>query len=91
MGVASSPKWKETEGKEEVQKMSDQKCFNHHDLYIGYNVTNVYLSAIKVAKRSGGFPLEKWFTIAFPTMLENAPLQTSLESFNLMSLAYKRQ
>ena len=30
---------------------SDQKCFDHHTFYVGYNVTNAFYSAIIAAKR----------------------------------------
>jgi len=46
-------------------------------------------SAIKAATGVWGLAPGKNFTITFPTMLEAAPLQTSLESSNLKSLAQR--
>ena len=54
MGVAATPKckmdayWMHSERK----KLGgfDQKHFDHHAFYVGYNVTNVFYSAIKATK-----------------------------------------
>ena len=47
--------WAHRERKE--FKGSDQKCFDHHAFYFGYNVTNVISIAIKMAEEAwGAFP-----------------------------------
>jgi len=55
MGVAATPKVGEsgyyTLKERKELEISDQKCSNHHALYVGYNATNVFHSAIKVATR----------------------------------------
>ena len=61
---------------------SDQNCFDHHAFYVGY-VTIVFYRAIKVVKQVWRLAPRKFFTIKFPTMPENTPLQTSLNSFYL--------
>jgi len=78
----------DTKGKEGVWGF-DQKVCDRHAFYIGYNVTNVFYSSTKSAKGVWGLAPREIFTITFPTMLEAAPLQTSLESSNLKSLAQK--
>ena len=77
MGVAATPKFKEgaywTVRERKDFGGSDRKCFDDHAFYVSYNVTNTIYSA-KMEAMTG---LETIFTIAFPTMLENASLQTS--------------
>ena len=55
----------------------DCKCFNHHVFYFAYSVTNVFYCAIKASKEVWGLASRKVFTVTFPTMPENAPLQAS--------------
>ena len=79
--MAATPKFKEdaywTFRERQEFGGSDQKCFDGHPFYVGYNVTNSIYSA-KMEAMAG---LETIFTIVFPTMLENA---SSQKSFNGM-------
>ena len=55
MGVVATPKYKEvaywTHKEKEELEGSDEKCFDHHAIYIGYNVESAFYSARKVGKR----------------------------------------
>ena len=51
MGVADTPKyigayWTHRERKEPGS--SNQKCFDHHALYVGYNVTNFFIANVNL-------------------------------------------
>ena len=63
MGVAATPEYKEgaywTHTARKEFEGSDQKCFDHHTLYVGYNPTNVFYSAMKAAKGVGGLAPRK--------------------------------
>ena len=70
MSVAATPKYKQ--GAYWSNESSDQKYFDHHVFYVGYNVTDVPYSAIKAAEGVWGLVPETVFTITFPTMPESA-------------------
>ena len=54
MGVTATPKYKESACWTHRERMgfrgSDQKRFDQHTFYFGYNVTNAFYSALKAAK-----------------------------------------
>ena len=78
MGVAVTPKCKEGAYWKPKERgefwVFNQKCCDHHVLYVGCNVTNAFYSANKGNKGSLGACSQKIVTSMFFTMLENAAL-----------------
>ena len=60
-------------------EISNQKCFNHHTLYVGYNVANAFCSAIKVTT---------WVGAGFHKMFYHCILYNSGKCTSGMSIHY---
>ena len=68
--------WKEFGG-------SDQKYFNYHAFYVGYNVTNVVYSTTEIGKRSGGLHPEIFSQLHSLQRLKMTLGKHHYKSFNL--------
>jgi len=75
--------WKTSKGKSLWASI-----FHHHALYVGYNITNTFYTAIHAGKKGLGLASRNIFTNECPTMLENASAVTNHYSVQCLTAMF---